>query len=125
MQGNSRGGAAGGGGPALAQAGQQQVAGAGGDGQKRVIAPRTGVAVVAGALLGQSVGLADGGVQVDGQGPWQINIEQLTVTNLVLCAVPEDIPQSLLSQPNGGKHTWDQGQMRPRPQDFPTLRSGG
>ena len=36
----------------------------------------------------------------DGQPPWQINIEQLTVTNLVLCAVPEDIPQSLLSQLN-------------------------
>ena len=34
-----------------------------------MIAPRTGVAVVAGALLGQPVGLADGGVQVDGQGP--------------------------------------------------------
>ena len=51
--------AAGGVGPALAQAGHQHVAGAGGDGQQRVIAPRTGVAVVAGALLGQSVGLAD------------------------------------------------------------------
>ena len=61
--------AAGGVGPALAQPGQQHVAGSGGDGQQRVIAPRTGVAVVAGALLGQSVGLADGGVQVDGQGP--------------------------------------------------------
>ena len=62
-------GAAGGVGPALAQPGQQHVAGSGGDGQQRVIAPRTGVAVVACALLGQSVGLADGGVQVDGQGP--------------------------------------------------------
>ena len=40
--------------PALAQAGQQHVAGAGGDGQQRVIAPRTGVA----GVLGQSV-LAD------------------------------------------------------------------
>ena len=51
------GSAAGGVGPALAQAGHQHVAGAGagGDGQQRVIAPRTGVAVVAGALLGQSV----------------------------------------------------------------------
>ena len=49
-------GAAGGVGPALAQAGQQ-----------RVIAPRTGVAVVAGALLGQSVGLADRRIKVDGE----------------------------------------------------------
>ena len=49
------GSAAGGVGPALAQAGQQHVAGTGDDGQQRVIAPRTGVAVVAGTLLGQSV----------------------------------------------------------------------
>ena len=54
-------------GPALAQAGQQHVAGVGGDGQQRVIAPRTGVAVVAGALLGQSVGLADRRIKVDGE----------------------------------------------------------
>ena len=39
------------------------------DGQQRVMAPLGGIAVVAGALLGQSIGLADGGVQVDGQGP--------------------------------------------------------
>ena len=45
------GGAAGGVGPALAQPGHQHVAGASGDSQKRVIAPRTGVAVVACALL--------------------------------------------------------------------------
>ena len=37
------------------------------DGQQRVIAPRTGVAVVAGALLGQSVGLADRRIKVDGE----------------------------------------------------------
>ena len=49
------GGAASGVGPALAQPGHQHVAGAGGDGQQRVIAPRTGIAVVACALLGQSV----------------------------------------------------------------------
>ena len=61
------GSAAGGVGPALAQAGQHHVAGAGGDGQQRVIAPRTGVAVVAGALLGQSVGLADRRIKVDGE----------------------------------------------------------
>ena len=33
-----------------------------------MIAPLAGVAVVAGTLLGQPVGFADGGVQVDGQG---------------------------------------------------------
>ena len=38
-----------------------------GDGQQRVIAPRTGVAVVAGALLGQSVGLADRRIKLDGE----------------------------------------------------------
>ena len=49
------GGAPGGVGPALAQPGHQHVAGSGGDGQQRVIAPLAGIAVVAGALLGQSV----------------------------------------------------------------------
>ena len=63
------GGAPSGVGPALAQPGHQHVAGAGGDGQQRVIAPLAGVAVVAGTLLDQTVGLADGGVQVDGQRP--------------------------------------------------------
>ena len=43
-------------------------AGTGGGGQQRVIAPLAGIAVVAYALLGQSAGLADGGVQADGQG---------------------------------------------------------
>ena len=56
------GGAAGGVGPALAQPGHQHVAGTGGHGQQRMVAPRTGVAVVVGALLVQTVGLADGGV---------------------------------------------------------------
>ena len=46
------GGAPGGVGPALPEPGHQHVAGAGGDGQQRVIAPGAGVAVVAGALLG-------------------------------------------------------------------------
>ena len=54
-------------GSALAQPRHQHVAGAGGHGQQRVIAPPVGVAVVAGTLLGQAVGLADGGVQVDGE----------------------------------------------------------
>ena len=34
-----------------------------------MVAPLAGIAVVACALLSQSVGLADGGVQVNGQGP--------------------------------------------------------
>ena len=61
------GGAPSGVGAALAQPGQQHVAGAGGDGQQWVIAPGAGVAVVARALLGQTVGLADGGIEVDGE----------------------------------------------------------
>ena len=56
-------------GPALAQPGHQHVAGSGGDGQQRVIALLAGVAMVAGTLLGQTVCLADGGVQDDGQRP--------------------------------------------------------
>ena len=63
------GGAPSGVGPALAQPGHQHVAGTGGHGQQRVIAPLAGVAVVARPFLDQTVGLADGGVQVDGQGP--------------------------------------------------------
>ena len=58
-------------GAALAQPGHQHVAGAGpsspGPGQQRVIAPLAGIAVVSRALLGQSIGLAAGGVQVDGE----------------------------------------------------------
>ena len=54
------GGASHGVGAALPEPGHQHVAGAGGDGQQRVIAPLAGVAVVAGPLLGQSVSLADG-----------------------------------------------------------------
>ena len=56
-------------GAALAQPSHQHVAGSGGNGQQRVIASLAGVAVVARPLLGQTVCLADGGVQVDGQRP--------------------------------------------------------
>ena len=63
------GGAPSGVGPALAQPSHQHVAGSGYTGQQRVIAPLAGVAVIARPLLGQTVCLADGGVQVDGQGP--------------------------------------------------------
>ena len=63
------GGALSGVGPALAQPRHQHVAGTGGHGQQRVIAPLAGVAVVAHPFLDQTVGLADGGVQVDGQRP--------------------------------------------------------
>ena len=44
-------------GPALAQPRHQHVAGAGGNGQQRVIAPLAGVAVVAGAFLGQTIAI--------------------------------------------------------------------
>ena len=54
--------------PGPRQPGHQHVAGAGGNGQQRVIATDAGIAVVARSLLGQSVSLADGGVQVYGQG---------------------------------------------------------
>ena len=64
------GGAASGVGPALPQTGHQHVAGASGNGQQRVIAPLAGVAVVAGALLSQSVGLADRRIKVDGK--WRV-----------------------------------------------------
>ena len=63
------GGAPSGVGAALAQPRHQHVAGSGGNGQQRVIASLAGVAVVVRPLLGQTVGLADGGVQVDGQRP--------------------------------------------------------
>ena len=63
------GGAASGVSPALPEPDHQHVAGAGSHGQQRVIAPLAGVAVMAGGLLVQSLGLADGGVQVDGQRP--------------------------------------------------------
>ena len=63
------GGAPSGVGPALAQSGQQHVAGASSHGQQRMIAPLAGVAVAARSFLGRSIGLADGGVQVDGQRP--------------------------------------------------------
>ena len=61
------GGAPGGVGAALAQPRHQHVAGFGGDGQQRVISPLAGVVVAAGPLLRQPVGLADGGIQVDGE----------------------------------------------------------
>ena len=63
------GGAPSGVGPALAQPGHQHVAGSGGNGQQRVIAPLAGVAVVARPLLGQTVCLADRRIQVDGEWP--------------------------------------------------------
>ena len=51
------GGAPGGVGPALAQAGHQHVAGAGGHGQQRMVALGAGVAVVARPLLVQTVAI--------------------------------------------------------------------
>ena len=54
---------------ALAQPRYQHGAGSGGNGQQRVITSLAGVAMVARAFLGQSVGFADRGVHVDGQRP--------------------------------------------------------
>ncbi len=56
-------------GPALPQPRHQHIAGSGDNGQQRVIAPLAGVAVTAGTLLRQSVGLADGGIKINGQRP--------------------------------------------------------
>ena len=61
------GGTASGVGPALAQPAHQHIAGSGGDSQQRVIAPLAGIAVVACPFLVQSIGLANGGIEVDGQ----------------------------------------------------------
>ena len=59
------GGAAGGVGAALAQARHQHVTRPGRNREQRVIAARTRVAGVAGALLGEAVGLAERRVEVD------------------------------------------------------------
>ena len=61
------GGASGRVGAALTQPRHQHVAGARGHGEDRVIASLAGVPMVASSLLAQPVGLAEGGVQVDGQ----------------------------------------------------------
>ena len=61
------GGASGRVGAALTQPCHQHVAGARGHGEDRVIASLAGVPMVASSLLAQPVGLAEGGVQVDGQ----------------------------------------------------------
>ena len=58
--------APGGVGPALAQSGHQHVAGASGHGEERVIAPLAGVVVATGALLAETVGLADSGIKIKG-----------------------------------------------------------
>ena len=60
--------APGGDGPAAGGPGHQHLAGGGSHGQQRVIAPLASVAVAARSLLGQAVGLTDGGIEVDGKG---------------------------------------------------------
>ena len=54
-------------GTSLAQAGHEHLAAAGRDREERVVAAHAGVAVVEGTLLGETVGLADGRVEVDGE----------------------------------------------------------
>ena len=95
-------------GPALAQPGHQHVAGASGHGQQRVIAPLARVAVVARPLLGQTVCLADGRIQVDGEwrvagsgpsrpGPGQ----QLAADPIQLADVAP--PEAAQERPQGGR----------------------
>ena len=101
------GGAPNGVGPSLAQPRHQHVAGAGGDGQQRVIASLAGVVVAPRPLLRQPVSFADGGVQVDGQrpvagsrpsspGPGQ----QLPAHPVQLADVPP--PEAAQERPQGG-----------------------
>ena len=54
-------------GPTLPQPGHQHVASASGHGQQRVVAALASVAVVARPLLRQPVGLADGGIKINGE----------------------------------------------------------
>ena len=54
-------------GPTLPQPGHQHVASASGHGQQRVVAALASVAVVARPLLRQPVGLADGGIKINGR----------------------------------------------------------
>ena len=107
-------------GAARSQPGHQHVAGSCGDGHKRVIASLAGVVVAAGALLAQSVGLADGGVQVDGQrliagtrasgpGPRQ----QLPAHPIQLAHVPP--PEAAQEGPQGGWRLHRTAQHPPGP----------
>ena len=54
-------------GPTLPQPGHQHVASASGHGQQRVVAALASVAVVARPLLRQPIGLADGGIKINGE----------------------------------------------------------
>lgn len=54
--------------PARAQPCHQHLTGPGCHREQRVIAPRSGVAGAAGPLLGEAVGLAERGIEVDGEG---------------------------------------------------------
>ena len=54
-------------GSTITQSGHQRVPGVRGHGQQWTIAPLAGVVVATGALLGKPIGLADGGVQINGQ----------------------------------------------------------
>ena len=102
------GGASGRVGAALAQPSHQHVTGASGDGHQRVIAPLAGIAVVARPLLAQPVGLADGGVQVDGQrrvarsGPGGPRpCQQLAAHPIQLADMPP--PEAAQEGPQGGR----------------------
>ena len=107
------GGAPSGDGPALAQPGHQHIAGASGHGQQRVIAPLAGVTMMARSLLCQPVGLADGGVQVDGQRPvagsgtggpgpgQQLPAHPVQLADMAPPEAAQERPQSLPSRKRG------------------------
>ena len=78
----------------------QHVAGSGGDGQQRVIAPGAGVAMV-------SRGLADGGIQVDGERPVAGSGAQPPCPGQQLAAHPVQLadmapPEAAQEGPQGG-----------------------
>ena len=107
------GGAPSGVGAALAQPRHQHVAGSGGHGQQRVIASLASVAMVSRPLLGQPVGLADGGVQVDGQRPvagsgaggpgpgQQFPAHPVQLADMAPAEAAQERPQSLPSRKRG------------------------
>ena len=105
-------------GPSLAQPRHQHVAGARGDGEERVIAPLAGVVVATGSFLRQSIGLADGGVQVHGQRPVAGSPtggpspgQQLPTHPIQLAHMPP--PEAAQEGPQGGRRL-DHAAQHPR-----------
>ena len=99
---------------------------------ERVIAPLAGVAVVAAPLLGQTVCLADGGVQVDGQRPvagsgpsrpgpgQQLTADPIQLADVAPPETAQEGPQSLPSRKRGVDGTLTTQPMAPA---VPPVRS--